>query len=89
LAKPRRTKQNRRSLDTSIRLAFYETIRVNQALGSVPKTPSRGTVARNVRRSPHVNARFLSGGLLVSCAKDYWYRNATIGSTRIARRAGI
>src|SRR5205823_7160102 len=28
LAKPRRTKQNRRSLDTSgVRLAFYETIR--------------------------------------------------------------
>jgi len=28
-------------------------------------------------------------GLSVTCAKDYSYLKATIGSTRIARRAGM
>jgi hypothetical protein len=41
-------------------------------------------------RSPYTFMRACSEeGLPVSCAKDYSYLKATIGSTRIARRAGM
>ena len=41
-------------------------------------------------RSPYTFMRARSKeGLPVTCAKDYSYLKATIGSTRIARRAGM
>jgi len=42
-----------------------------------------------LQKSPHVYVTCSNEGLPVNCAKDYWYLKATIGSTRIARRAGI
>jgi hypothetical protein len=41
-------------------------------------------------RSPYTFMRACSKkGLPVSCANDYSYLKATIGATRIARRAGM
>src|SRR5258708_3716678 len=54
-------------------------------LADYPSTCVRAAVSQ----APHVQERLYSKeGLWVACSKDYSYLNATIGSTRIARRAG-
>jgi hypothetical protein len=55
------------------------------------KSPGRAVrmIARNVRKAPHVCAGPFRGELRAICAKDYSYRRAIMGSTRMARRAGM
>jgi len=57
---------------------------------SMPLDKLKNPLAPEGFRSPYTFMRARSKeGLPVTCAKDYSYLKATIGSTRIARRAGM
>ena len=48
-----------------------------------------GTTAGNLQKSYTFMPDYSKEGSLVTGAKDYSYLNATMGSTRMARRAGM
>jgi hypothetical protein len=61
----------------------------NQAVGFVPSRPFTRDNRQESSQVPRVLPRFSKERPSATCVKGYSYLSATMGSTRIARRAGI